>query len=204
MVADLVRDRGLWLIYDAAMERILYNGRTVLHPASLPGMAEHVITVGSASKELRMIGWRVGWIVAPERIMPDLALVSMANVAVPVGIAQEAVAAALELGDQDVALAVAEWQRRRDALLTELDGLPVIRPALVWCPLPMLPLSYGETRSEHFSLDLSPESGGRGKNVLGAMGGLRIQDAKPRRLCGGRPGLLSLADDARCGEPTIE
>ncbi len=111
VVADLVRDHGLWLVYDAAMERILYDGRSVLHPASLPGMAEHVITVGSASKELRMIGWRVGWIVAPERMMPDLALVSMANVVVPVGIAQEAVAVALELGDQEVAVAVAEWQR---------------------------------------------------------------------------------------------
>ena len=131
-VAEVVRERGLWLVYDAAMERILYDGRTVLHPASLPGMTEHVITVGSASKELRMIGWRVGWIVAPERIMPDLALVSMGNVVVPVGIAQEAAAVALELGDQDVARAVAEWQRRRDVLFTELDGLPVVRPAGGW------------------------------------------------------------------------
>ena len=56
-------------------------------------MTEHDITVGSASKELRMIGWRVGWIVAPERIMPDLAMVSLGNVVVPVGIAQEAAAA---------------------------------------------------------------------------------------------------------------
>jgi N-succinyldiaminopimelate aminotransferase len=132
VVAAVVRERGLWLVYDAAMERILYDGRAVVHPASLPGMAEHVIAVGSASKELRMIGWRVGWIVAPERIMPDLALVSMANVVVPVGIAQAAVAAALELGDEDVARAVAEWQRRRDALLTELDGLPIVRPAGGW------------------------------------------------------------------------
>jgi aspartate/methionine/tyrosine aminotransferase len=131
-VADVVRERGLWLVYDAAMERILYDGRTVLHPASLPGMTEHVITIGSASKELRMIGWRVGWIVAPERIMPDLALVSMGNVVVPVGIAQEAAAVALELGDQGVARAVAEWQRRRDALFTELDGLPVVCPAGGW------------------------------------------------------------------------
>ncbi len=131
-VAEIVRDRSLWLIYDGAMERILYDDRPVLHPASFPGMSEHVITVGSASKELRMIGWRVGWIVAPERIMSDLALVSIANVVVPVGIAQEAAAAALELGDEDVACAVLEWQRRRDAMLTELDGLPAVRPAGGW------------------------------------------------------------------------
>jgi N-succinyldiaminopimelate aminotransferase len=131
-VAEIVRERRLWLIYDAAMERILYDGRPVIHPASYPNMSEHVITVGSASKELNMIGWRVGWIVAPERIMSDLALVSIANVVVPVGIAQEAAAIALESGDQDVASAVLEWQRRRDAMLAELDGLPAVRPGGGW------------------------------------------------------------------------
>jgi N-succinyldiaminopimelate aminotransferase len=50
----------------------------------------------------------VGYIVAPERIIPDLVLVSMANVVVPVGIAQEAAVVALELGDDEVARAVAE------------------------------------------------------------------------------------------------
>jgi aspartate/methionine/tyrosine aminotransferase len=134
-VADIVRERGLWLIYDAAMERILYDGREVIQPAGLPGMAEHVITVGSASKELRMIGWRVGWIVAPERIVPDLALVSMANVVAPVGISQEAAAVALDLGDGDVRQAARVWESRRDVMLQELHGLPVTRPAGGWSML---------------------------------------------------------------------
>jgi aspartate/methionine/tyrosine aminotransferase len=128
----LARECDLWLIYDAAMERILYDGRPYVHPASLPGAADHVVTVGAASKELRMIGWRVGWIVAPERLIPDVALVSMGNVVVPVGIAQEAAAVALELGDADIRAAVAEWARRRDALLGELAGLPVTTPGGGW------------------------------------------------------------------------
>ncbi|HYL77792.1 MAG TPA: pyridoxal phosphate-dependent aminotransferase [Bryobacteraceae bacterium] len=131
-IAAVVRDRGLWLIYDAAMERILFDGRPVIHPASLPGIADRVITVGSASKELRMIGWRVGWIVAPERLVPDLALVTISNVVVPVGIAQQAAAVALELGDADVRDATAIWEARRDCLLAELEGLPVMRPAGGW------------------------------------------------------------------------
>jgi len=132
VIAGLARERDLWLIYDAAMERILYDGRAYVHPASLPGAADCVVTVGAASKELRMIGWRVGWIVAPERLMADLALVSMGNVVVPVGIAQEAAAVALELGDADVQAAVAEWGRRRDALLGELTGLPAVIPGGGW------------------------------------------------------------------------
>src|SRR3546814_1264198 len=68
-VADIVLERGLWLIHDTAMQRILYDSRPVIDPAGLPGMADRTITVGAASKELRMIGWRVGWIVAPASLI---------------------------------------------------------------------------------------------------------------------------------------
>jgi len=131
-VADIVRERRLWLVHDTAMQRILFDGRTVVDPAGLPGMAERTITVGSASKELRLIGWRIGWIAAPEPLVPDLALVSMGNVVVPVGIAQTAAAVALEAGDEDVARATATWQARRDLILREMEGLPVRRPAGGW------------------------------------------------------------------------
>ncbi len=131
-VADIVRERDLWLVNDTAMERILFDGRPVIHPAGLPGMAERVITVGSASKELRLIGWRVGWIVAPASLVPDLALVNMGNVVVPVGIGQQAAAVALEQGDGDVARATAILEQRRDLILRELAGLPVVRPAGGW------------------------------------------------------------------------
>lgn len=131
-IARVAHRHDLWLIYDTAMERILYDGRAVFHPASLPGRAERTITVGAASKELRMIGWRVGWIVAPEAVIPDIALVSMSNVVVPVGIAQEAAALGLEMGDADVLQAVATWEERRNLILSELEGLPVMRPAGGW------------------------------------------------------------------------
>lgn len=131
-VAELCRGHDLLLIDDAAMERLLFDGREALHPASLAGMAERTITVGSASKELRMIGWRVGWIVAPEAFMPDLVAVSLANVVVPVGIAQEAAALALARSAETLPRYVGELERRRDALLAELRGLPVGVPAGGW------------------------------------------------------------------------
>lgn len=135
VVAEAADAADALLLYDAAMERILYDGRAPLHPASIDGLAERTITVGAASKELRMIGWRVGWIVAPRPFIPDLALVNLSNVVVPVGIAQRAVAAALQLPADDVRNAVAAWERRRDALLSELEGLPVVKPAGGWSML---------------------------------------------------------------------
>jgi N-succinyldiaminopimelate aminotransferase len=128
-ISAIVRERRIWLINDTALERILFDGRPVIGPM---GVADRLITVGTASKELRMIGWRVGWIGAPERLIPDLALVSMSNVVAPVGIAQEGVAVALELGDSDVAAATAILEARRNLILAEMEGMPVMRPAGGW------------------------------------------------------------------------
>ena len=132
LVAQLCVAHDLLLILDSAMERLLFDGRTPLHPAGLPGMADRTITVGSASKELRMIGWRVGWIVAPEAYLPDLVAVSLANVVVPVGIAQAAAALALERSLETLPPYVAELQARRDLLIEELAGLPFGVPAGGW------------------------------------------------------------------------
>jgi len=130
-IADLCRERDLWLVDDAAFERLLFDGREPLHPASLDGMAERTIVVGSASKELRMIGWRVGWVVGPPAIVEDVGLVGISNVVCQVGIAQAAVEAALR-GDDGVAAFAAELERRRDLIQLELDGLPVLAPHGGW------------------------------------------------------------------------
>ena len=72
-LVDFCKRADCLLINDSAMERILYDAYTVIHPASFPDMHERVITVGSASKEYRMIGWNVGWVVGPANIITDVA-----------------------------------------------------------------------------------------------------------------------------------
>ncbi len=121
-----------WLINDAAMERIVYDGRPVIHPAAFPGMRERVISVGSASKEYRMIGWRVGWVVGPADIVADVARVSISNVVCQTGLAMGAVATAINDPDDGIAACVEEWQRRRDVLLDELHDFVVVPPHGGW------------------------------------------------------------------------
>ena len=134
VLAGPVAKHGSWVLYDAAMERIRFDRRPPVHPAAHPQLADRVITVGSASKELRMIGWRVGWVVAPAPILADIALVGMSNVVCQVGIAQQAVAAALSAtdADADVAAATAIWKERCDLVLEQLADYPVIRPDGGW------------------------------------------------------------------------
>jgi aspartate/methionine/tyrosine aminotransferase len=98
-------------------------------------------------------------------MIPDIALVSMANVVVPVGIAQSAAAAGLELGDDDVAKAVAVWQQRRNILLQELAGLPIVRPAGGWSllldgtPLGLTGSQMAEALFQHSRIAATPMDG---------------------------------------------
>jgi aspartate/methionine/tyrosine aminotransferase len=132
VMIDFCRRADCWLINDSAMERILFDGRQPVHPASFPGMRDKVITVGSASKEYRMIGWRVGWVVGPAGIVADIARVSITNVVCQTGIAMGAVAAAINGVDDGIADCVAELEARRDLLLDELSGFVVVPPHGGW------------------------------------------------------------------------
>jgi aspartate/methionine/tyrosine aminotransferase len=133
-LAEPVQRNGAWVIYDAAMERIRFDGLPPVQPAGHPGLSDRVITIGSASKELRMIGWRVGWVVAPAEILSDIAMVGMTNVVCQVGIAQRAVATALAApdADADVASATRIWQERCQVILDQLAGYPLVRPDGGW------------------------------------------------------------------------
>ncbi len=134
-IASFCQSTNAWLLYDAALERIVFDGRLYLHPASLDGMAGRTITVGCVTKEYRMIGWRVGWVIGPPSVIQDVGLVSLTNTCCQVGIAMPGAAAALTSDDDGVPAAVTEWQRRRDVLLDELSGLPVVPPHGGWCLL---------------------------------------------------------------------
>ena len=156
-----------WLIYDAAMERIRFDGRPPSHPAAHPGLAGRTITVGSASKELRLIGWRVGWVVAPAAVLADIRLVGLTNVVCQVGIAQAAVAAALADpdADADVAAATQAWQRRCQVILDQLSGYPVVRPHGGWSllidarPLGLTPAALSRRLFDHGKVAATPMDG---------------------------------------------
>lgn len=131
-IALICRERDVWLVYLAWMEGILFDGRPYRHPATLPDMADGVVHVGCVTMEQRMIGWRIGWLVAPAELADDAARAHIYNGLTPGGIAQAGAVAALRAPPEDLAAAVAEWERRRNAILGQLDGLPAVRPAGGW------------------------------------------------------------------------
>ena len=131
-VASICGGRDLWLLYWGGYEGVLFDDRPIRHPAALPGMRDRTVTVGAPTLEQRMIAWRVGWVVAPGELVNDVSRVHIYNGLVASGFAQVGARVALGVPDDDLAAANAEWQRRRDETLRQLDGLPAVRPAGAW------------------------------------------------------------------------
>jgi aspartate/methionine/tyrosine aminotransferase len=131
-IASLCRERDLWLIYWGGYEGVLFDGRTPIQPASLDGMRDRTVTIGSVSTEQRMIGWRVGWVIAPGDLVNDVGTVHIYNGLVASGFAQAGAVAALTAADDGLAAANAEWQRRRDETMRQLEGLPAVTAAGGW------------------------------------------------------------------------
>jgi aspartate/methionine/tyrosine aminotransferase len=131
-VGGMCEAADAWLLYDAGMDEVLFDRRTPRHPAALASLAERTITLGGVSKNHRMIGWRVGWAAGPAEVMSDVAFAAIYNTTVASGFGQVGAHAALTAADDGVAAAVREWEARRDLIVAELDGIPLVVPDGGW------------------------------------------------------------------------
>lgn len=131
-VAEACTAADAWLIYNAAMERILFHGARAIHPLSIPALAARTLCVGSLSKEHRMIGWRIGWVTAPPPKVHDVRTAHLNNVVTPPGIAQRGALTALRMGEPSFRSALREWEQRHETLCAQLGDLPFVRADGGW------------------------------------------------------------------------
>ena len=130
-IADLVRQHDdLYILTDEVYKDILYTGEH--HSiAALPGMAERTIILDGFSKSYAMTGWRLGYGIMPEEIVPNVTRLAVNNISCPATFTQIAGIAALD-GPQDAVQAMAaEFAGRRRLITDGLRSIPGIR-----CPEP--------------------------------------------------------------------
>jgi len=66
-IAATAQQHDLFAFTDEIYEYFLYDGRTHVSLATLPGMADRTITIGGYSKTFSITGWRIGYSVAAAR-----------------------------------------------------------------------------------------------------------------------------------------
>lgn len=130
IVAALACAHDLIVISDEVWEHVILDGQAFVPLASLPGMAERTLKVGSAGKIFSLTGWKVGWIVAD----PALAVVAAkAHQFLTFATApnlQWAVSYGLNEGDSWIQPMKARFERARDRMTDQLRAAGfVVLPA---------------------------------------------------------------------------
>jgi aspartate aminotransferase len=145
---SIARDHNLTVLSDETYESLVYEGPHV-SPASLPGGAGRVVTIGSFSKMFAMTGWRAGYAVAPPELRARMVRVVEHTLTCIPPFIQRACLWGLQNAEPDVVRFREEFRERRDRLydlLREIPGLEVVRPAGAFYMFPSydLPLSSVE------------------------------------------------------------
>ncbi|MGN6609458.1 MAG: pyridoxal phosphate-dependent aminotransferase [Jatrophihabitans sp.] len=127
-IAELAERHDLVVIADEVYEHLLFDGRTHTPIATLEGLRDRTVMIGSAGKTFSVTGWKIGWACAPAPLLTAVRTVKQFLTYVNGAPFQPAVAAALRgLDPQPLADAL---QRQRDLLCDGLQriGFDVVRP----------------------------------------------------------------------------
>jgi len=127
-ILERCRRDGIWLVADDVYERLYYRDAATAAPSFLDiaDSEERVVSTNSFSKSWLMTGWRLGWIVAPRALMPDLGKLIEYNTSCSPAFVQHAGVAAITHGEPTVARTRERLRRARDFLVGELAKLPGI------------------------------------------------------------------------------
>ena len=129
-VADAAARHGIPVLADEIYSRILYDGRHV-SIAAMPGMEPHAIVLDGFSKTYAMTGWRLGYGIMPAPLAQVVAKLQTNAVSCTASFTQLAGVQALRGDQSSVDAMVAEFRRRRDAIVDGLRQIPGFK-----CPRP--------------------------------------------------------------------
>ncbi|GAA3066457.1 pyridoxal phosphate-dependent aminotransferase [Streptomyces roseofulvus] len=129
-VAELAVERDLLVVTDEVYEHLVFDGAEHLPIATLPGMRDRTVTIGSAGKTYSFTGWKVGWTTASPELTATVRSAKQFLTYVSSGPFQYAVAEALRLPAAYYDGLRADLQAKRDLLSDGLAeaGFEVYRP----------------------------------------------------------------------------
>ena len=125
-MAELAVKYDLLVLSDEIYARIIY-GADYVSMMSYPGMEERTLIIDGFSKSFAMTGWRLGYTVAPARIVPALDLMAVNSYTCVAEFTQYAAIEALKDSEGATPRMVAEFARRREQFVRDLNRVPGFR-----------------------------------------------------------------------------
>lgn len=120
-IAELCRRWNVLCVTDEVYEHMIFDGLQHCSMLQIDGMAERTIVISGVSKTYNVTGWRVGYVIAPERITAAIRNVhAFTSYCAPTPF-QAAATTALGLEDDYYKEFSREIQNRRDVLMTALE-----------------------------------------------------------------------------------
>jgi len=131
-LAALCIKYDILVIADEVYDCLTYDQQEHIRLASISGMWERTVTIGSAGKTFACTGWRVGWAIGPKHLITPTMTAHLRITFTANSIASEGAALGLELAEQEHFFEKQreEYAARRQELMTALDhlGLPYTVP----------------------------------------------------------------------------
>ncbi|WP_033322114.1 pyridoxal phosphate-dependent aminotransferase [Streptomyces yerevanensis] len=130
-IAALAVERDLLVVTDEVYEHLVFDKAEHIPLATLPGMRDRTVTIGSAGKSFSFTGWKVGWVTATRELVSAVRSAKQFLTYVASGPFQYAVAEALRLPEAYFEEFRADMRAKRDLLAGGLEqaGFKVFRPA---------------------------------------------------------------------------
>jgi aspartate/methionine/tyrosine aminotransferase len=132
-ILEHCRKLGIWIVADDVYERLYYDAPAARACApsflDLSSPGDRIVSTNSFSKAWLMTGWRLGWIVAPGTLLPDLGKLIEYNTSCSPTFVQRAAVVAINDGEATIAHTLERYRTARDFLVTELNAIPGVSAA---------------------------------------------------------------------------
>ena len=112
------------ILSDEIYSRQIYDGKEMPTFFNYPDLQDRLIVLDGWSKAYAMTGWRMGWSVWPEKLIPHVNKLIINSVSCVNAPSQFAGIAALDGSDQPIDNMMKEFNKRRKFIHTGLNNLP--------------------------------------------------------------------------------
>ncbi|MEM2942219.1 MAG: pyridoxal phosphate-dependent aminotransferase [Candidatus Bathyarchaeia archaeon] len=123
-IADVVVERGLWVVSDEVYEAFVYDGSRHISIASLGEEVKARTVISNAfSKTYSMTGWRIGYTAGPKEVAEAIGRLQDHMTSNPTSIAQMAALEALKGPQTSVRNMIEAFDKRRRLMVSRLNEM---------------------------------------------------------------------------------